>query len=115
MATDGAFRVTGREQLFDSSPHGDYTSYRRYDVSVDDQQFLMLRFFSGREGQADLMVVENWFQELERTLEGPGSQAPGSEPAPWRAIPLGAIICLRLVGEEAWRVIGRNIWPRVEE
>ena len=30
----------------------------------------MLRFSTGVEDAADLIVVEDWFQELERTLEG---------------------------------------------
>jgi serine/threonine-protein kinase len=50
-------------------PDRSYTSAfnrRQYDLSSDDQRFLMIRSIEG--GSLDLVYVENWFAELEERL-----------------------------------------------
>ena len=39
--------------------------HRTYDVTADDQRFVMIRF---REELSELIVVENFFEELKRLV-----------------------------------------------
>ncbi len=41
---------------------------KTYDVSPDDQRFVMFRFGEPDEGDAELILVENWFEELKRLV-----------------------------------------------
>lgn len=46
------------------------TSGRAYDVSPDGQRFLMIKSGGSAEGTSrpDLVMVENWFEELKRLV-----------------------------------------------
>jgi len=66
------FRIDGEAALF---PLGkEYRRdrwYRTYDVTPDDQQFVMLRIITPEgESESDLVLVENWFTEVEEILGG---------------------------------------------
>ncbi len=73
VSTAPTFKVDGEELLF---PLGDdYTRenvHRAYDLTQDDQRFLMLRIVESTqvEVRSDLIMVENWFTELEEILGG---------------------------------------------
>ncbi len=64
------FTVTSREPLFDASPYAAQGNWRGYDVSRDDQRFVMMRTGLGGGGIAEgrLILVENWLQELRERL-----------------------------------------------
>ena len=67
IAADPSLRVERRERLFDASPYRSNPEWRSYDVIADDQQLLMLRSTGfGRTESGSLVIVENWFAELER-------------------------------------------------
>jgi Tol biopolymer transport system component len=61
--------VTGPEQVLFSA-----TAYRRdfyhaaYDVSADDERFVMIRISDSGSLDEELIVVENWFEELNRLV-----------------------------------------------
>ena len=60
---------SGPEQMLFSA-----TAYRRdfyhaaYDVSADGKRFVMIRISDSGSLDEELIVVENWFQELERLV-----------------------------------------------
>ena len=63
VETEPTFRAGAPELLFEQ-PYYQYFISRTYDVQPDGQRFLMVK----AEGQSDdagqIVVVENWFQEL---------------------------------------------------
>ena len=68
VETEPAFKV-GRptplfEEPYEIDPYGGVNP--NYDVSRDGQQFLMVRS-SGSE-TADLIVIQNWFEELKERV-----------------------------------------------
>ena len=70
ITTDPTFRVESRETLFQYG--GEYTFSnitRHYDISQDDQSFLMVRP-SGSEEEVvnELIVVENFVEDLKRRV-----------------------------------------------
>ena len=69
VETDRGIRITSRERLFNADPYRASGAYRHYDVSSDDQRFIMVRFGAGG-GSSELILVENWFQELREAVEG---------------------------------------------
>ena len=61
------FAVGRQTVLFPGSTYMQDNSHREYDVSPDDRRFLMIRpRRSGRN--ATLVMVENWFTELEQKV-----------------------------------------------
>ena len=71
VTTAPTFRVDGEESLF--SVGNDYRRedvHRAYDVTLDDQRFVMLRIVESDEedSQSDLILVRNWFTELEQIV-----------------------------------------------
>jgi serine/threonine-protein kinase len=65
IETEPGFRVGERRALFRIDAQyilGDRTT--QYDVSPDDEQFLMARVFGETGDPNQLIVVENWFEEL---------------------------------------------------
>jgi serine/threonine-protein kinase len=71
VATEPTFRVDGEVVLF--SMGQDYRRdevYRVYDVTQSDQRFLMLRIVESddEESQSSLLLVRNWFTELEEIV-----------------------------------------------
>jgi Tol biopolymer transport system component len=63
VRTNPVFSVTRTTILFSASPFGAFEASPQYDVSADDQRFLMLRPLAGSDPER-LIVVENWFEEL---------------------------------------------------
>ncbi len=70
ISSGTAFRVESREQLF--LYQQEYSSSpitRMYDITGDDQRFLMVRpFGSGDESPSELIVVENFVEELKERV-----------------------------------------------
>jgi Tol biopolymer transport system component len=63
--TDPVFSVTRSTVLFPASDFHRGTQLAQYDVTSDDQRFLMItRADQGADG--DLILVVNWFEELKR-------------------------------------------------
>ncbi len=63
ITTQPAFAVGRQTVLFAGSDYAVDDSHRQYDVSPDDRRFLMIRERGGGE-RANLILVDNWFQEL---------------------------------------------------
>ncbi len=60
----GATFVTGeRRVLFSTQGFRSGTVHRQYDVTPDDQRFVMIRNI-GEQEVGELIVVENFFEEL---------------------------------------------------
>jgi serine/threonine-protein kinase len=73
VTTTPTFRIDGEVVLFDLGQ--DYRRdrwYRTYDVTPDDERFVMLRIIEsdGQASKGDLILVENWFTELEQIVGG---------------------------------------------
>jgi hypothetical protein len=72
--TDG-FRVLARDTLFRIPPRIDSPSWRvSYDVSPDDQRFLMVRNVTRDEPSVEfqLMLIENWTTEVKERMREAG-------------------------------------------
>ncbi len=70
-SADSAFDVQGVERLFDSSPYSrnNDRTWHYYDVTSDDQRFVMVRpESSGDDESARLILVQNFFEELEQRV-----------------------------------------------
>jgi eukaryotic-like serine/threonine-protein kinase len=69
VVTSPTFALQGTTRLFNAA---DFVltavSRRNYDVAPDDQRFLMVRRASGTSS-AQLVVVENWFEEAKATAK----------------------------------------------
>ena len=74
VETASGFRVVGREALFELGAtylSGAGTDF--YDITLDDQQFLMGRAYEGGEGAQDtrtLVLVQNFTEELKQRVGG---------------------------------------------
>lgn len=71
VTTAPTFRVDGEDLLF--AMGDDYRRedvHRAYDVTQDDKRFVMLRIVEREQAEArsDLILVENWFTELEEIV-----------------------------------------------
>ena len=68
FATTPSFRIVSREPLFSVADYGmSSISPPDYDVTRDDQKFVMMQI--GDEGEAsELILVENWFEELRQRM-----------------------------------------------
>ncbi len=61
----GASFAAGRQDvLFSVSDYVRQRTYAQYDVSLDDQRFIMRQ--TGEAATTELIWVENWVEELER-------------------------------------------------
>jgi len=61
-----AFEVHGRKPLFMTADYDNDVEHPRYNVSPDDQRFMMSRKTTSSE--SDLVLVLNWFTELKTRL-----------------------------------------------
>ena len=72
VTTAGAFTVGPPQALFEiaSSYRPGAFPYRRYDVTLDGRRFLM---FEDRDAEeppvTQIVVVQNWSEELKRTVQ----------------------------------------------
>ena len=74
VETDPAFSVTERRVLFELGPEFvREMTYAGYDISPDDRRFLMVRNVGPQEETVrQLVLVENWFEELKELVGNEG-------------------------------------------
>ena len=65
VAEEPSFAVRGQEVLFSMADYLAANGHRQYDVSPDDQRFVMLRIGDEDIG-AELVLVQNFFEELKQ-------------------------------------------------
>jgi serine/threonine-protein kinase len=68
IATDQAPPLGQQRILFSASGFHSEPLHRAYDAAADGQRFLMLRIGAEGGGQPELIVVENFFEELRQRL-----------------------------------------------
>jgi hypothetical protein len=61
------FKLGEAQVLFATDPYRDDLFHATYDVTADGRQFVMIRETESGSSQEELVVVENWFQELGTT------------------------------------------------
>jgi hypothetical protein len=59
---DATFAAGERRVLFSAVPYQPSFGSRNYDVTTDGERFLMIR--AGARDPGELILVENWFEEL---------------------------------------------------
>jgi hypothetical protein len=60
--------MTGQHRvLFPVTDYYTYAFHPQYDVTPDDQRFVMIRYRGVGEA-GELIVVENWFEELKERV-----------------------------------------------
>jgi hypothetical protein len=64
VKTEPTFDVTGRNVLFDARTYRAGGMGRSYDVAPDDQHFVMMRAGSGEGAPRDMILVQNFVEEL---------------------------------------------------
>ena len=62
------FETGPHEELFSASDYRRDFYHAAYDVTADGQRFLMIRASKTGTVDEDLVVVENWFEELNRLV-----------------------------------------------
>lgn len=71
VRTGTRVEVVSRRALFSLAPYALTSNYTPYDVTADDQRFLMIRPVGTGDGeQRPLILVENWFEELKQKVGG---------------------------------------------
>ena len=63
VVPDTTFVIGERRVLFSTQGFRSNDVHQQYDVTPDDQRFVMIRNLGGQEG-SELIVVENFFEEL---------------------------------------------------
>ena len=66
IATVNGFEIRDRKSLFSSADYDNDTEHARFNVSPDDQRFLMSRRNTG--SGTELVLVVNWFTELKARM-----------------------------------------------
>ena len=61
-----SFSAGSPRVLFTGRYHTDV--FRNYDISPDGQRFLMIKAEQAEETRTELIIVQNWFRELERLV-----------------------------------------------
>jgi serine/threonine-protein kinase len=70
-ATGSSFSASAPRKLFDDRFEGDNENHPNYDVSIDGQRFIMLKpalAASTASESAQVVVVQNWFSELQQRV-----------------------------------------------
>ena len=67
VGTESTFTVVGWRTLFSAAPFYSDPHHAVYDVSPNDQRFVMFRMSQASTGE--LIWVDNWFQELKAMAE----------------------------------------------
>ena len=69
---DSTFVVESRERLFDAAPYYQQAfGWRRFDVTRDDNRFLMIRFggaTSLTDPDVNFIYIQNFFEELKQRV-----------------------------------------------
>ena len=67
VRTDGGFAAAKPRLLFDKPGYPGGTPVRVYDLSLDGQRFLMVKFENRKPTPVtEIILVQNWFEELNR-------------------------------------------------
>ncbi len=61
------FKLGDAQVLFATDPYRADLFHASYDVTADGRHFVMIRETESGSSQEELVVVENWFQELGTT------------------------------------------------
>ncbi len=70
VSTDPAFALGQQEVLFSVAAYMRNPAYTLYDLTPDDQRFVMLRIGDRENAVAsELILVENWAEELKERVE----------------------------------------------
>jgi hypothetical protein len=75
VVSDPNFSTGQETTLFDgSNPRWVDPGYRYYDVTADDQRFVMVRTagLAGGTSQAHVVIIDNWFEELREKMRTGG-------------------------------------------
>ena len=67
VETEGGFSL-GRAQSLFKDVYVLRSSSRSYDIHPDGEQFLMIKKVEEEVPRTELIVVENWFEELKRRV-----------------------------------------------
>jgi serine/threonine-protein kinase len=68
IITEPMFSVGEQRVLFSSRQYEADSNHRAYDVSADDQRFVMIRQTVLGASGSELVLVENWFEELKERV-----------------------------------------------
>ena len=68
VSTDPGFAPGQQEVLFSAAGYMRATTHSMYDVSPDDQRFVMLRIGADVAAAAEVILVTNFFEELKRLV-----------------------------------------------
>lgn len=71
VSTNGGLAVGTPERLFEASGYTGFDTgspHAWYDVTADGQRFLMLRPVEDTSSTPQLVLVQNWFEELKRLV-----------------------------------------------
>ena len=66
IQTDSTFEPAGSPEVIFEGPYFGAAGGRTYDVSPDGERFLMIKPVEGTSVTPEIIVVENWFEELKR-------------------------------------------------
>ncbi len=66
LQSDPRFRVIGQERLFEAARFWTILFRTHYDIHPDGERFLMNKESEEELPMTELIVVENWFEELKR-------------------------------------------------
>jgi dipeptidyl aminopeptidase/acylaminoacyl peptidase len=68
VATEPSFAPGTPRVLFSTVGYRHDGTHRAYDVTSDDQRFLMIRLVEGSADASELVLVQNWFEELKQRV-----------------------------------------------
>jgi len=68
IVTEQGFAQVNQRELMEVFVHASNDDHRMYGVAPDDQAFLFLRPLVLRGGESDLVLVENWLEEVKRLV-----------------------------------------------
>jgi len=74
LGTGPGFEVKARKSLFSAADYDNDPEHARFNLSLDDQRILMSQ--KNISGASALIVVLNWFQELEARMGGAAGTPP---------------------------------------
>jgi Tol biopolymer transport system component len=68
VTTEPSFAPGTPGVLFSTVQYRRDRDHRAYDVTSDDQRFLMIRLVEGSTDASELVLVQNWFEELKQRM-----------------------------------------------
>jgi Tol biopolymer transport system component len=68
VTTEPSFALGTPRVLFSTVGYRHDGTHRAYDVTSDDQRFLMIRLVEGSADASELVLVQNWFEELKQRV-----------------------------------------------